>query len=161
MDLLDRLLEHDDWATKQLLSLSAGLSDEQLDREFDIGNRTLRATFDHIILNTDFWMGVMTGERIAYERAPSSLATLVADHERSYSAFSAFARRTRDEGRMEQTFVDHWEQPMRFGGAIVHVIMHNEDHRTEAVHILTRLGLDPAPEVDHGLWDFHDRGLVE
>ena len=30
MDLLDRLLGHDDWATTQLLELSRGLTDAQL-----------------------------------------------------------------------------------------------------------------------------------
>ena len=49
MDLLDRLLEHDHWATAQLLDLSRHLSDAQLDQEFDIGHRTLRDTFEHMI----------------------------------------------------------------------------------------------------------------
>jgi hypothetical protein len=44
MNLLDRLLEHDDWATAQLLDLSRTLTDEQLDQEFDIGHRTIRGT---------------------------------------------------------------------------------------------------------------------
>ena len=34
-ELLDRLLEHDHWATDQLLALSRGLTDAQLDQEFD------------------------------------------------------------------------------------------------------------------------------
>jgi hypothetical protein len=33
------------------------LTDAQLDQEFDIGHRTLRQTFDHMILNVDFWAG--------------------------------------------------------------------------------------------------------
>ena len=45
MDLLDRLLKHDRWATDQLLEVSRGLSDAQLDQAFDIGHRTLRETF--------------------------------------------------------------------------------------------------------------------
>ena len=54
MDLLDRLLGHDHWATTQLLELSRGLTDEQLDRDFDIGHRTVRETFDHLIYNIGF-----------------------------------------------------------------------------------------------------------
>jgi uncharacterized damage-inducible protein DinB len=161
MDLLDRLLEHDLWATAQLLDLCRGLNDEQLDRPFDIGHRALRATFDHLILNIDFWTGVMTGQPIEYKRDASSLATLMADHERAYGAFASFARRIRDEQRWDDTFTDHFGGQMTFGGAVLHVILHDEGHRTEAVHIFARLGVPELSEVevDHGLWDFKRRGF--
>jgi carboxymethylenebutenolidase len=80
MDLLDRLLEHDHWATSQLLDLSRGLTDAQLDQSFDIGHRTLRATFDHVILNVEFWTAVMAGQPIEYARDASSVAALIDDH---------------------------------------------------------------------------------
>jgi hypothetical protein len=51
MDLIDRLLGHDVWTTHQLLLRCRGLTDEQLDRDFDIGHRTVRATLTHIIRN--------------------------------------------------------------------------------------------------------------
>jgi len=47
---------------------------------------------------------------------------------------------------------------MTFGGAIVHVVLHNAEHRTEALHILERVGAPDLPEVDHGLWDHERRG---
>jgi uncharacterized damage-inducible protein DinB len=159
MDLLDRLLDHDRWATTQLLDSSRSLTDAQLDREFEIGFRTLRATFDHMVLNVDFWTGLMVGRPIAYRRDASSVGALIEDHERSYSTFATYARRARDERRLDETFVDHYEAPMTFGGAILHVILHNDEHRTEATHILQRLGVPEVPEVDHGLWDFRRRGF--
>jgi integrase len=42
MDLLDRLLGHDAWTTQQLLVRCQDLTDEQLDREFDMGYVTKR-----------------------------------------------------------------------------------------------------------------------
>ena len=161
MDLLDRLLEHDRWATNQLLELCRGLSDAQLDQPFDIGHRTLRETLDHQITNLDFWTGLMTGQPVAHQRAPNSLDTLIADHERSYAAFAGLARRVRDEGRLDDTFRDHYGLPMTYGGAILMVILHNEAHRTEVVHIFARLGVPELDqvEVDHGLWDFKRRGF--
>jgi len=41
------------------------------------------------------------------------------------------------------------------------VILHNEAHRTEVVHIVARLGVAELAqvEVDHGLWDFKRRGF--
>ncbi len=64
MDLLDLLLDHDHWATARLLELSRGLTDAQLDREFDIGHRTLRATFEHMIFNVKSWTAIMAGQPV-------------------------------------------------------------------------------------------------
>ena len=79
-------------------------------------------------------------------------------HERSYAAFAALPRRVRDEQRLDDTFVDHFGGRMTFGGAIVHVVLHEAEHRSEALHILERLGVPDLPEVDHGLWDQTARG---
>lgn len=49
MDILDRLLGHDSWTTRQLLLRSRELSEEQLDTPFDIGAKSLRETFHHIL----------------------------------------------------------------------------------------------------------------
>jgi uncharacterized damage-inducible protein DinB len=163
MDVLDRLLEHDDWGTAQLLDMSQGLTDARLDQSFDIGHRTLRATLEHIIYYVEFWTALMTAQPIAAPpRSDSPLAALVDRHKRAYSHFATFARRIRDEQRLEDTFVDHYGGEMTFGGAILHVILHNAEHRTEAVHILQRLdapGLPDMIEIDHGLWDFMLRGF--
>jgi len=64
MDLLDRLLEHDAWTTRQLLLCCRGLSDKQLDHEFDIGRRTVRATLVHIIRNVEVWSDLMSGQPV-------------------------------------------------------------------------------------------------
>ncbi|MFW6075153.1 MAG: DinB family protein [Chloroflexota bacterium] len=154
MDLLDRLLDHDRWATNYLLELSPGFTDEQLDEEFDIGLRSLRATFDHLIFNIDFWTRVMLGEDYdSIDRPKDSISTLIERHDRAYTKFATLARRLREENRWDETFVDHFGGNTTYGGGILHVVLHNEGHRTEAVHIITRLGVDEPPEVDHGLWD--------
>ena len=54
MDMTERLLRHDAWTTRLLLHRALDLSDEQLDREFDIGHRSLRRTFVHIIANMEW-----------------------------------------------------------------------------------------------------------
>src|SRR4051812_12201532 len=64
MNLLDRLLGHDAWTTRQLLDRCTPLSDEQLDRPFDIGHRTLRATLAHLIHNMETWSALMAAEPI-------------------------------------------------------------------------------------------------
>ena len=157
MDVLDRLLDHDQWATAQLLETARDLTDAQLDQDFDIGHHTLRATFEHMIMNVDGWTAAFTEQEPA--SAGTSMAELSERHARAYPAFAGAARHFRDAGRLEETFTDSYGGQMTFGGAVLMVILHNEGHRTEATHILARLGLAEVPEVDHGLWDYTRRGL--
>jgi uncharacterized damage-inducible protein DinB len=162
MDVLDRLLDHDQWATTTLLNASRDLNDEQLDHEFDIGHRTLRATFGHMIFDSvEVWSAEVAGQQPEAPPDDRSLATLIDRYERSYAMFAALARQTRDEQRLEDTFIDHFGAPMTYGGAILMVILHGEEHRTETRHMLFRLGVPNVPEVDYGLWDFVRRGLYQ
>jgi uncharacterized damage-inducible protein DinB len=162
MDVLDRLLEHDHWATTTLLNVSRDLTDEQLDQEFDIGHRTLRATFAHMIFDSvEVWTAEMAGRPPEAQSDDRSMAALIERYERSYAAFAAVAHEARDEQRLEETFVDHFGAPMTFGGAIFMVVLHGEEHRTEVRHMLLRLNVPEVPEVDHGLWDFVRRGLYQ
>ena len=160
MDLLDLLLDHDHWATRRLLDASGGLTDAQLDRPFDIGHRTLRATFGHMIFNVPFWTAFLAGQPAvggySADAQPDdrSPAALVDHHERAYAAFAAAARRLRDEQRLGDTFVDHYAVRKSFGGTILTVVEHNAEHRTEVLHILERLGVPDLPEVDLGVWDY-------
>ena len=163
MDVLDRLLEHDQWATTQLLERCRGLTDAQLDRPFDIGHGTIRATLDHQIPSLEDWTGLMTGQPVAPPRGPSTVEALIEQHQRAYAAFARLARQVRDEGRLNDTFPDRYGYPQTYGGAILMVILHNEVHRAEVVHIFARLGVPELAEVevDHGLWDFVRRGVFE
>ena len=159
MDLLDRLLGYDHWATAQLIELSRGLTDAQLDQEFDIGHRSLRATVGHMIFNIEVWTALMAGQPLDDQRDNLSLLGLTERYQRCDEAFASLARHVRDEERLDDTFVDHFGGPMTFGGAILHVVLHNAEHRSEALHILERLGVPDLPEIDHGLWDFKRRGF--
>src|SRR5262245_54776271 len=78
MDLLDRLLGHDAWTTRQLLLLSRDLSDEQLDRHFDIGHETLRETFRHIIGNMEVWTDLIRERPVRSRSGPGSAADSIA-----------------------------------------------------------------------------------
>lgn len=160
MDLLDRLMEHDRWGTTRLLEVCGDLTDAQLDQEFDIGHRTLRATIDHIISSIEGWTALMV--RIPPPEGPDHLtvAMQAERHARAWAAFADLARRVIDEDRMDDTFSDFYGEQQTFGGAILHVILHSAEHRTEAVHILSRLGLPEVPELDYGLWDFVRRGVA-
>ena len=160
MDLLDLLLDHDHWATARLLEASGGLTEAQWDRAFDVGHRTLRETFGHMVFNVPFCTAFLAGEPAeggySADAQPEdrSLVALREHHERGYAAFAAAARRVRDEGRLGEVFVDHYGVRKSFGGTILMVVEHNEGHRTEVLHILARLGVADLPEVDLGVWEY-------
>lgn len=161
MDLLDRLLEHDRWATGRLLDTCVGLTDAQLDQEFDIGHRTLRVTIDHIISNIEGWTALMVRIPPPDEPDNPTIALQKERSDRAYDAFAELARRVVAEDRLDDMFTDFYGEQQSCGGAILHVILHNEGHRNETVHMLTRLGLPgEALEWDHGLWDFIRRGVA-
>jgi uncharacterized damage-inducible protein DinB len=160
MELLERLLGHDAWATARFLELSRGLSDDQLDQPFDVGHRTLRATFDHMSAVVAFWTAVMTGQPVDGSGDDGSLAALLDRHARAYATFASFARRIRDEGRLDDTYPDPDDEDVRlsFGGTILHVILHNAQHRGEALHMLERLGMPKLPEGNPLEWELQTRG---
>ncbi|HEX5499170.1 MAG TPA: DinB family protein [Thermomicrobiales bacterium] len=154
MDLLDRMLGHDRWTTALLLEMCRGLTDVQLDQPFDIGHRTLRRTFGHMISAVRFWTAAMTGQPEEMREDERALAVLSEEHERSYAAFAALARRMHDEGRMDETFIDWYGWPKSIGGTILNVPLHNERHRGDVLHILQRLGVSGLPDGDPQEWEY-------
>jgi uncharacterized damage-inducible protein DinB len=164
MDLLDRMLGHDYWATARYLDLSRDLPDAQLDQPFDIGHRTLRETYDHMIYVIDFWTLLMAGQPAVHDRTTQhydrSIPALVERHERFHPAFASFARRALDEQRLDEVFVDHYDYPQTIGATIVQVMYHNVLHRSEVRHILIRLGVpDLRGDYDPQEWE-HAMKLV-
>lgn len=159
MDVLDRLLGHDAWTTRQLLLKCREVDEAELRQPFDIGHETLRETLEHMIGNVRVWTDLMNGEAVAAtgDRLEScSLDELVALHDEASADFAALARRIRDEGRLDELWVDTLDEPpakKSYGGAIGHVITHNMLHRGELLHMLQRLGVQELPEGDLLSWE--------
>jgi uncharacterized damage-inducible protein DinB len=151
------MLGHDHWATAQFLELSRDLTDEQLDQPFDIGHRTLRETFDHMIYVIDFWTVQMNGQPAEHDRTmlsyDRSIPALIERHERFQASFATFARRALEEQRLDVTFVDHFNYPQSIGATILNVLYHNVLHRSEARHILERLGVPFRQDYDPQEWE--------
>jgi uncharacterized damage-inducible protein DinB len=163
MDLLDRMLGHDRWATSQLLERCSRLTDAQIDREFDVGHRTLRETLDHMIYVIDFWTGWMSGRPVEHDRTTlqydRSISALTERYERFQPAFAALARQIQDEQRLDETFIDHYEVRQSLGATIIQLLHHNAQHRSEVRHMLERLGVTDLWDFDPQEWE-HATGLV-
>lgn len=155
MDLLDRLLGHDAWTTRRLLLLCEGLQDAALDREFDVGLRTLRRTFHHVIRNVEVWSDLMAGAPVRAD-GDASVAALLARLERAAADFSRLAYDVAQRGAWDAKFTDTLDVPpaeKTFGGGIAHLLTHGMHHRAQAIHMLRRLGVAGVPEGDALSWE--------
>lgn len=155
MDLLDRLLGHDAWTTRQLLQRCEALSDERLDRPFDMGLRTVRATLAHVIRNMEVWSDLMAGRGL---RAPGgdSVEALMARLDRAGADLADVARSVGARGAWDERWVDTLDEPpteKTFGGGIAHVVTHSMHHRAQAMWMLRRLGVADLPEGDVLSWE--------
>lgn len=159
MDTLDTLMGHDRGMTEYLMVVSKDVSDEDLDREFDIGHRTLRRTFDHIILANASWTGLLMGEPIPWEPQPASIAEMRARHEKVYDRFEATVHDITASGRENEVFLDAHGYPQTRHLTILHVILHSHMHRSDVLHMLQRLGVEDLPEGDPQEWG-HYMGLI-
>jgi uncharacterized damage-inducible protein DinB len=159
MHQMDRLLGHDRWMTLHLLDICAQLPAADLDREFDIGHRTLRRTFDHIWFAVDFWAILMDGGGPRGEPGPAPLPEMRARYEAAYDHFERVARRIIAEERLDGTFRDHMGIPQGYGASILAPIMNAHWHRSEILHMLQRLGLPNLPQGGPRAWE-RATGLV-
>ncbi len=158
MDILDRLLGHDIWTTRQLLSRCRELTADQWHQPFDVGNGSVSATLRHMLGNIRVWTDLVIGRpvRPRLEIVLESADTWLEHFDTEYTAFAALARQLTDEGRLDDYFTDTLDTPptrKTCGGAIAHVILHNMHHRGELLHMLARLGVQNVLEGDLLSWE--------
>lgn len=165
MDLLDRLLGHDAWTTRELLLRSRSLTDDEIDREFDIGHRTLRRTFQHMIRNMEVWTDLISGVPVRNnsdcDAGGRSIEELLKRLDVVVPQLQESARRVTDEGRLDEMLVDHLDDPptrKSYGGAIVHLATHGMHHRAQVLYLLRKLGVTDLPEGDALSWENQLRG---
>jgi uncharacterized damage-inducible protein DinB len=167
MDLLDRLLGHDAWTTRQILERCREVDDSQLHQSVDIGHESIYDTLVHMVGNVRTWTDLMNDVPIGRsdsEWEGLSVEGFIERHDAAYADFAALARRIRDEGRLDELWVDGLDDPptqKTYGGAIAHVITHNMHHRGELLHMLARLEVSDLPEGDVLSWEAATRPLPE
>lgn len=159
MDQNERLLRHDRWMTNLMFDAASMLGDEDLDREFDIGYRTVRLTLDHITVGIELWTALLHGKPARWEPNPSPVEVMRLRYREAYDSFETLARRAIDEGRLDETFIDAWDYPQRVGSTILHVILHSHVHRSELLHMFQRLGFTEFTQGDPQEWE-HMAGVT-
>jgi uncharacterized damage-inducible protein DinB len=163
MDLIERQLAHGRWFTQQFLDAALPLSDEQLDREFDIGHRTYRKTAVHLV-------NVIENETARLQGVPlqeplpenASIRDTLKAHEVAFNKLEEAARAVVSAGRDKQnaTYVDNYGIPQSYGGTLLFVIQQNVLRISELRHFLVRLGVEDLMEGDVQEWE-HFAGLID
>ena len=126
MTILERLLGHDAWTTRQLILRCRELNDEQMNRVFDLNGKSLYETFHHLIAvmesHTDFLLQRMTSDTYRKDTSIDDLLrrlTVVAKD------FADFALRVEREGREDDLIANSRNGNRRMaGGVIAHILTH-------------------------------------
>lgn len=167
MPILERLTGHDAWTTRKLLTLSAMLSDADLDRDFDIGHRTLRRTFAHLVGNMECWCDLMAGrpQRHPAGSTPSNrIADLIERLDVVAEQLLWLCVEVTATCGEDAYFIDYLDDPPRrkpLGAGLVHVATHGMHHRAQCLYLMRRLGVPNLIEGDALSWEMNHLGLEE
>ena len=156
MTILETLLAHDAWTTRQLLLRCRELSDEQLDRVFDIGGRSLRDTFVHLVECMELHMDSLQDRPERLLADTYDIAGWLTRHSLVAQDLASFASRVEREGIEDDLFGG--DRKHTLGGGIAHLITHGMHHRAQAMYILEQLGVKDVLEGDVLGWEAQARG---
>jgi uncharacterized damage-inducible protein DinB len=168
-------LEHNSWATREVLRACAVLDDSQWHRRFEMGPGSLHDTLTHIVGAMFRWADRIDGPprvvRPSIEdgtrRTPAELMTLL---DGAAPDLAASAERARARGLETALNVTLGGQAYRFtlGAMLVHVTTHGMHHRAQCLNMLRQLAVpgvsDRLPEIDVLEWQlgstaaFQNRG---
>jgi len=147
-DPLDILLDHDRWATRQILQACAPLTPEQFAHKFDMGLGSLQATTTHIIGATRAWNDTLA-QRALQPRldqtgalyTPAQLLPLLdeAADELKSQAHRLPLDQTVTRAREGVTYT------FSRGIVITQVTTHAMHHRAQCLNMLRQLGVKPLP----------------
>lgn len=160
MTILDLLLGHDIWTTRQLLLRCQELSEEQMSRPFAIGARNLRETLEHLIACMESHTDLMLG-RTSYQsyRDDESVEGMLNRLMIVAKEFAAVATRVEREGTADEMCTNaenEWRGS--FGSVIAHVVTHSMHHRAQIMYIMEQLGIQDVLERDALGWEGQARG---
>jgi uncharacterized damage-inducible protein DinB len=127
---IDILLEHDRWATQNVLDVCKTLSPEQFHQRFEMGPGSLHDTVMHIITAIRVWDDVLSrrDQRPRLEGTKRSIAELQSLLDESTTAFTEVARKF----PLDETVVREREGQKRVfsrAGVITHVATHGVHHQ--------------------------------
>ncbi len=153
---ISELLTFNDWAREKLLLAALPLSDAQLDRKFEMGEGSLRATLAHLWFAEQIWLDRWLGgdrSQLAKADPAISMAELHERFRRTGAARAAFlAAKSNRDLDAPITFTNMRKETYTFSlrDLLLHVCNHGSHHRAQAVNMLRHVGAEPPkPGVDY------------
>ena len=148
------LFEYNDWADRQVLAAGARCDDAALDRSFDMGVGSLRATLLHLYNGEFVWLQRWQGR--SETKWPSEEERVGADallkrFETMWRERDAFLKKIAgsDLGR---TVIYRDSKGSEFQAALsdmlLQMLVHSTHHRSQAVNMLRHVGAGPV-ELDY------------
>jgi uncharacterized damage-inducible protein DinB len=151
---MDILIEHDKWATRQILLACQKLTPEQFARKFDIGPGSLQATTTHIIAAMNAWTDTLAQQpqRPRVDQGDLySPAQLLQMLDASAAEFAAIAKKHPLDQIVKRVRGDK-EYRFTRGGVITHVATHGMHHRAQCLNMLKHVGVSPLPLSSVAEW---------
>ena len=150
MSVLRALFAHNDWARDKVMRLASPLSDEQLDRPFEMGPGSLRRTLQHLWACEQHWLNRWRG-MAGLETEPNLTVDVAWDRFRKTAA----ERNALFDSVGEPGFANKISFPDRTGATrtyplgdmALHVSNHGVHHRAQTLNMLRRLDVK-APDID-------------
>jgi uncharacterized damage-inducible protein DinB len=158
MTILDRLLGHDAWTTRQLLLRCRELDETQMSRRFDIGDRSLFDTFVHMIECAELHLDRMLGRPERELPVSRTIDELLARQSVAAKELAGLAARVERTGTADEMWGDGDGGTMSLGGGIAHLLTHSMHHRAQILYILEQLGVPNVIEGDALGWEGQARG---
>ena len=149
-DALRHHLDYTAWASNRLLDAAAGLSEEELVRDFKTSDKCVLDTLVHVFAADRIWLSRIQGV---------TRATFIDEEDRSLPALSVawpalhqrwkdWAAPLTDQGAMAKIAYrdikgNPYEQPL--WQILLHVVNHGSHHRGQAAGFLRSMGHAPPP----------------
>ncbi len=157
LDTVRAMLGYDDWANDTILRAAMPLTDEQLDRPFDMGRGTLRKTLLHIVCAEQVWVARWQGRAETPwpdEDERAGVAVMQERLQRGRTERTGFLDSLRDgdlarKVTYRDSFGSLFSAPL--GDMLLQMCIHSVHHRAQAVNMIRRVGGTP-PELDYMYW---------
>jgi len=152
-DLIDILILHNRWATRNILETCATLQVEQFHQRFEIGLGSLHDTTRHILVAMVAWGDMLAGReqracRVSEDCTPQQLLSLL--DEISDDLHASARAHPYDEIVSGSLGGKHYNLPR--SGVLTHVTTHGMHHRAQCLNLLRQLGVDPLPSSSVMEW---------
>lgn len=153
---LRELFAYDDWAHEKLLATAAELSDEQLDRPFEMGPGSLRKTLNHLYAAERVWLDRWVQHKPARFRGDAtdvSMPQLRGEMAEAAAERNAFLGPLREADLQKSiTYTNMRGQTFTYtlGQMMLHVCNHGAHHRAQVLNMLRQIGAElPKPGLDY------------